>query len=108
MQVPADLAVIVNIFASESEYWVDCSPVCRRGISVRQEHEGEPPAFDSFGHAGETVRRAGLCQTYLDVALHIGSASAAVLTLFGQIVVVRLPEPPKIRVFLSKSWWFAL
>jgi hypothetical protein len=37
----------------------------------------------------------GLCQTHLDVALHIGSASAAVLTLFGQIVVVRLPEPPR-------------
>jgi hypothetical protein len=38
---------------------------------------------------------AGLCQTHLDVALHIGSASAAVLTLFGQIVVVRSLEPPR-------------
>ena len=38
---------------------------------------------------------AGLCQTHLDVALHIGSASAAVLTLFGQVVVVWSPEPPR-------------
>jgi hypothetical protein len=60
--------------------------------SRRQEHEGEPPAFDNFGHAGETGRRwTGLCQTHLDVALRVGSASAAVLTLLGQIVVV---EPP--------------
>jgi hypothetical protein len=59
------------------------------GISVERECEGEPPAFDNFGHAGETGRRwAGLCQTHIDVALHVGSASAAVLTLLGQVVVV--------------------
>jgi hypothetical protein len=51
---------------------------------------------------------AGLCQTHLDVALHIGSASAAVLTLFRQVVVVWSPEPPRSGPFcqnLGGSLW---
>ena len=82
MDVSAGFVVIINILFSESEYWVD---VGRREISPRQEHEGEPPTFDDFGHAGEGWPAAGCARprTHLDVALHVGSASAAALTPSG-------------------------
>ena len=47
MDASAGFVVIVNVLSSESEYWGT------REISPRQEHEGEPPTFDDFGHAGE-------------------------------------------------------
>jgi hypothetical protein len=76
----------------------------RRWISVERECEGEPPAFDNFGHAGETGRRwAGLCQTHLDVALQVGSAPAAVLALLGQVVVVEPPISGRKRCNLGGS-----
>jgi hypothetical protein len=83
--------------------------------------------FDNFGGAGEAgprrlckvVERTGNRQAgwmalalaekrwpavgcTFDVALHVGSASAAVLTLLGQIVVVRTTNIWRKEV---QSWW---
>ena len=62
MHVSTGFVVIVNVLFSESEYWVD---VGRREISPRQEHEGEPPTFDDFGHAGEGWPAAGCARRTL-------------------------------------------
>jgi len=71
LQVPADLAVIVDLFAGESKYWANLSPVCRSGIGARQEAlKANPQLLTTLAMLARLSSDGRLCQTQLDVVMH--------------------------------------